>query len=115
MAHQVFSSNEADEAERNDVLFYFSRKDEYKQRRNALWRVTSKLHDSRVTMEDVPRGYPFLADRSPFLQMRTDDLHIYCSTCSVESMPRHVRVGGGRRPRPSDGSHQQDGAIVYYP
>ncbi|KAK5983965.1 hypothetical protein GCK32_005735 [Trichostrongylus colubriformis] len=71
MAHEVFSSDVADGAERDDLLSYFSRDQGYKQRRSALWRAKSKLRDSRVTMENVPREYACLADGSQFLHMRT--------------------------------------------
>ncbi|KAK5986707.1 hypothetical protein GCK32_007689 [Trichostrongylus colubriformis] len=77
MAHQVFSSDVASEAERDDVLSYFS-DDGYKHRRKAPSRATSKLHDARVTMEEVPREYAYLAGGPPILHLRTDELHKYC-------------------------------------
>ncbi|KAK5981529.1 hypothetical protein GCK32_017095, partial [Trichostrongylus colubriformis] len=53
VAHEVFSCDVADEAERNDLLRYFSRDQGYKQRKSALWRKLGEILGSK---------YPPMAD-----------------------------------------------------
>ncbi|KAK6052954.1 hypothetical protein COOONC_09543 [Cooperia oncophora] len=60
------------------MLGFFVR-DGYESRRSVFARATAKLHDRRVTMDNVPPEYAFLEEGTSFLQHMSPDLHIYYS------------------------------------
>ncbi|KAK6048343.1 hypothetical protein COOONC_14152 [Cooperia oncophora] len=96
---KVHNSEVSDERERDEMLGYFVRNG-YESRRSAFARATAKLHDRRVTMDNVPREYAFLRNGTPFLQLMSPDLHIYYTP---DVIAKACRVG--LRALVADGVH----------